>query len=136
MGNLEKLGPARADDVCELLITADLPGFDEENVEVTVSSDVLTIRAQKKVQHEENGDEGRYRECRIESRSRSIRLPFEVSEEEISADLDDGVLTVCVRKPPKATDLEKAPQAQQTVRRIEVKGSSHQGISQDDVKSG
>ena len=124
MVSLDKLGPARADDVCELIITAELPGYEEKDVEVTVFGDILTIKAQKKVQHEENGDEGRYRETRVESRSRSIRLPFEVSEEEIDADLDDELLTVCVHKPPTAIDVQKPPQVQETVRRIEVRRTS------------
>ena len=120
MADLKTLGPARADDVCELLITADLPGFEEKDVEVTVSGDVLTIRGQKKVQHEEKGDDGHYCERRVEHRSRSIRLPFEVTEEEIEADFEDGVLTICVHKPPKAIFAQE-PQ-KETVRRIEVKG--------------
>src|SRR5919108_1599828 len=101
MADLKTLGPARADDVCELLITADLPGFEEKDVEVTVSGDVLTIRGQKKVQHGEKGDDGHYCERRVEHRSRSIRLPFEVTEEEIEADFEDGVLTICVHKRPR-----------------------------------
>jgi HSP20 family protein len=101
MVDLATLGPARGDDVCELLITADLPGVDEKDVEVTVSGDILTIRGQTKVQCEEQGDEGYYRERRVELRSRSIRLPFEVTEEEIDADFDDGVLTICVAQAPE-----------------------------------
>jgi HSP20 family protein len=122
MVGLKTLGPARADDVCELLITADLPGVDQKDVEVTVSGDILTIKAQTKAEYEEKGDDGNYRESRTESRSRSISLPFDVSEEEIDADFDAGVLTICVRKRPKAICAQKPPEAQKAIRRIEVKG--------------
>jgi HSP20 family protein len=107
-----KLVPDRADDFFELLITAELPGVHEKDVDVTVSGDVLTIRAEKKVEHEEKGDEGRYVERRSGVVSRSIRLPFEVKDEEMDATFDEGVLTVRVHKLP-------APQ--KILRRIEVK---------------
>jgi HSP20 family protein len=136
MVSLEKSGPARPDDVCELLITADLPGFNEKDVEVTVSGDLLTVKAEKKVQHEENADDGRYRECRVESRSRSIRLPFEVIEEQIDADFDDGVLTICVHKPPKSIGAQTPLEVRETVRRIEVKRKLTHENSQGDGKGG
>jgi HSP20 family protein len=126
MVGLETYGPVRADDVCELLVTADLPGVDEKDVVVTVSGDTLTIRAEKKVEHEEKGDDGHYVERRVHLLSRSIRLPFEVKEEEIDADFDDGVLTVCVHKPPKAIGVQKPKplEVEETVRRIEVREKS------------
>jgi HSP20 family molecular chaperone IbpA len=71
MVDLKMSGPARADEVCALLITADLPGVDDKDMEVTVSGDALTIKCEKQVQHEEKGDEGVYRE-----RKRSIALTF------------------------------------------------------------
>jgi HSP20 family protein len=110
--DLGKLAPDRPDDFFELLITAELPGVDEKDVDVTVSGDVLTIRAEKKVEHEEKGDEGRYVEHRSGVVSRSIRLPFEVKDEEMDATFDGGVLTVRVHK---------LPLAQKILRRIEVK---------------
>jgi hypothetical protein len=83
MVDLATLGPAHVDDVCELVISADLPGVDENDVEVTLSGDTLTIRGEKKVEHEEVTDEGRYRERRVQVLSRSIRLPFEVKDEDM-----------------------------------------------------
>jgi HSP20 family molecular chaperone IbpA len=112
MVDLATLAPGHRDDVLELVITADLPGVDEKDVEVTLSGDTLTIKGEKKIEHEEKGDDGRYTERRVGSFSRSIRLPLEVEEEEIDANFDDGVLTIRVHK---------SPQAQKTVRRIEVK---------------
>jgi HSP20 family protein len=136
MGNLEKLGPARADDVCELLISADLEGVDRKDVEVTLSGDLLTIKAEKKMVYEEETDEGRYRERRVQVLSRSIRLPFEVNEEDIEADFDDGALTVCVHKPPEATSAEKPPEVQETVRRIDVKRTHVRGTPEGEVEGG
>jgi HSP20 family protein len=111
MVDLGTLTPGRG-DVFELLIKAELPGVDENDVDVTVSGDTLTIKAEKKVEHEEKGDDGRYVERRSGLFSRSIKLPFEVQDEEMDATFDEGVLTIRVQKVSKA---------QRTVRRIEVK---------------
>jgi HSP20 family protein len=125
-----------ADDVCELLITADLPGVDEKDVEVTLSGDILTIKGEKEVEREEETEEGRYRERCIQVLSRSIKLPFEVKEEHIEADFDDGVLTVCVHKPPEVISVQKPPEVQETVRRIEVKRTHVEETREDEVKDG
>jgi HSP20 family protein len=136
MVDLATLGPAHVDDVCELVISADLPGVDENDVEVTLSGDTLTIRGEKKVEHEEVTDEGRYRERRVQVLSRSIRLPFEVKDGDIDADFDDGVLTVCVHKPPEAMSVQKPPEVQETVRRIEVKRTQVNGTREGEVEGG
>jgi HSP20 family molecular chaperone IbpA len=112
MVDLATLAPAHRDDVLELVITANMPGVDEKDVEVTLSGDTLTIKGEKKVEHKEQGEDGRYTERRIGSFSRSIKLPLEVKDEEIDASFDGGVLTIRVHK---------APEEQKTVRRIEVK---------------
>jgi HSP20 family protein len=111
MVDLGTLAPGR-DDYFELLITAQLPPVEEEDVDVTVSGDTLTIEAEKKVEHEGKGDDGRYVERRSALFSRSIRLPFEVKDEEMDATLDEGVLTIRILK---------VSEAQKTVRRVEVR---------------
>jgi HSP20 family protein len=106
MTDLGRLAAAGRDDTCELVITAKLPGVDPEDVDVTVSGDTLTIKAEQKVEHEENGDKGRYKDRQVGSFSRSVRLPFEVDGEEISATLEEGVLTVRVQKLPQVRKAE------------------------------
>jgi HSP20 family molecular chaperone IbpA len=103
LDNWEALAPAHADDQLELLITAELPGVDEKDLEIKVSGEnTLTIRGQMKVEREEDGDDG------LRSFCRSIRLPFEVKEERIDATLDDGVLSVRVRKLPVGRKSERS----------------------------
>jgi HSP20 family molecular chaperone IbpA len=105
----EALAPARADDQLELVITTELPGVDEKDVEVKVTGgNTLTIRGQKKVEGEEGGDDG------VRSFCRSIRLPFEVKEEKIDAALDDGVLTIRVRKLRVARKGERSIQVKRS----------------------
>lgn len=96
----------------KLEITAELPGVDEKDVEVTVTGDILTIKGQKMVEHEEEGDNGTHTERHTESFSRSVRLPFEAHDDKIDATLDNGVLTIRVHR---------LAEEQKAGRRIQVK---------------
>lgn len=96
----------------EMVVTAEMPGMDEKDFEISLSGDVLTIKGEKKLEHEQKNGDSYYRERRFGSFSRSLRLPFEVKDEEIDAAYRKGVLTVRVPKPAEA---------QKSVRQIEVK---------------
>lgn len=96
----------------EIVVTAELPGVEEDDIEVTVSGDVLTIKGEKKAEHEEKDGDRHYMERRYGSFSRSVRLPFEVKDEKVDAQFDKGVLKLRI---PKPAEMQKA------VRKIEVK---------------
>jgi HSP20 family protein len=96
----------------EVVVTAELPGLDQKDFEVTVSGDVLTLRGEKKAEREEKDGDVHYVERRFGSFSRSVRLPFEVRDEKVDAKYDKGVLTVRV---PKPADIQR------TARRIDVR---------------
>jgi HSP20 family protein len=98
----------------ELVVTAELPGLDQKDFEVTLAGDVLTIRGEKKAEHEQKDGDASYMERRFGSFSRSVRLPFEVKDEQLEAKYDKGVLTIRVPKPAGA---------RQNVRRIEVRSA-------------
>jgi HSP20 family protein len=84
-------------------VTADLPGYDRGDIDLSVADRTLRISAERDESTEEG--EGNYlrRERRRQSVSRSLSLPEEVAEEEASAAYTNGVLTVTL---PKATDDE------------------------------
>jgi HSP20 family protein len=96
----------------EVVITAELPGIDNKDFEVTLSGDLLTIQGEKKSEQEHKNGDAYHKERHFGSFSRSIRLPFEVKDEKVDANYDKGVLTVRIPKPADA---------QRTARRIEVK---------------
>ncbi|MGA8454363.1 MAG: AarF/UbiB family protein [Streptosporangiaceae bacterium] len=75
------------------VIRAELPGLDPENdIEVTVDSRILTIRAERRQQ-----DNGSYRsEFRYGSLARAVRLPAKVDAADVTARYDKGVLEVSV----------------------------------------
>lgn len=85
----------------ELEVTVDLPGYEREDIELTLSEGTLRIEAERETEQEEREDaDVRYvrRERRRESVSRSIRLPEAVEEDEATARYQNGVLTVTLPK--------------------------------------
>ena len=98
----------------EIVISAELPGVTEKDVEVSLAGDILTVKGEKRSQHGEKNGESTYMERRCGSFSRSVRLPFEAGEEQVDAQFSNGVLTVRVPKPA---------QLQRAVRPIDVKAA-------------
>ena len=97
-----------------ITVTAELPGIEEKDVDVSVGDDYLSISGEKKSEKEEKS-KGRYlQERSYGSFHRSFRLPETVDAAKISADLSKGVLTVTL---PKKTGAA-APKT----RKVAVKG--------------
>ena len=83
----------------ELVVAADLPGFDREEIDLSLDGDQLVIAAS----HEESADEGdeeQYlrRERRTTTVRRRIDLPVAVDADGASANYTNGVLTVTLPK--------------------------------------
>jgi HSP20 family protein len=91
----------------EYEITAELPGMDESNIELKVSSGMLTIKGEKKDEKEEKKKDYYLSERRYGSFERSFRVPEGVDEDKIDARFKKGVLTVTLPKTPAAQKQEK-----------------------------
>ena len=97
------------EDDNNVIVEAELPGFKKDEVEVTMEQGVLTINAQRK--HEEHkGEEQHLTERRFTRVTRSFRLPTPVDENDVKAELDNGILRLTL---PKREEVKP--------RRIEVK---------------
>lgn len=79
-------------------ITADLPGYEKEDIEVRLSGSTLKISAERDIETEEGDGEYVRHERSRESVSRSVRLPESVVEDETDASYKNGVLTVTLSK--------------------------------------
>lgn len=96
----------------ELIITAELPGVDEKDIDVSLSNNTLTIKGEKKAEREEKGDNYYVSERSYGNFSRSFTLPYEVDQDAIEARFSKGVLTLTF---PKSEFM------QQKIKKIEVK---------------
>ncbi|NUB89983.1 Hsp20/alpha crystallin family protein [Haloterrigena sp. SYSU A558-1] len=91
----------------EYLVTADLPGYETDDIELTLSEGTLRLEANR--EDESEYAEGRYlrRERTRTSANRRIRLPEPVEEENVSAGFEDGVLTVRLPKVSGTDDSKR-----------------------------
>ncbi len=97
------------------LLKADLPGLAEEDVNIEVRDNALTISGERKAEHERR-ERGWYRvERSFGSFSRSLSLPEGVDPDAITASFDRGVLSVTIPKPE-----------QRKPRRIQIGGGERQ----------
>jgi HSP20 family protein len=94
-------------------ISAELPGIDEKDVEVTVTDDSLAIRGEKKQARDEREQGYALSERAWGAFERNFSLPSGIDTSRISAEFARGVLTVTLPKTPEAQ--QKQP------RRITVK---------------
>jgi HSP20 family protein len=82
-----------------LVLKADLPGIDREDVEIEVKDGVLTVSGERRTEHEGSSN-GYHRVERAYGRfSRSLSLPDGVNADRVKADFDKGVLEVRIPKP-------------------------------------
>ena len=88
----------------ELLLTAELPGMNEEDINLDLENNILTIHGEKREEHEEGGEGHKYHvwERRYGSFHRAFTLPRTVQADGILADFDSGILTVRLPKAPEA----------------------------------
>ncbi|WP_135821989.1 Hsp20/alpha crystallin family protein [Halostella litorea] len=90
---------AERDD--EFVVTADLPGYEADDIDLTVADDRLHLSAERSEERAVEGDDGaRYhrRERRHQSANRTVRLPDAVDESAVTAEYEHGVLTVTLPK--------------------------------------
>lgn len=90
-----------------LTVTAELPGIDEKDVELTVKNGVLTLKGEKRYERKDDKDEARVIERRYGSFQRCFTLPDTVDDEKADAKFDKGVLTITLPKRPGSEKPER-----------------------------
>lgn len=102
------------EDDDEFVVTAEVPGIDEKDIDISIQDGVLLIRGKKEEEKEQEGKE-RYRYERVYgSFHRSIPLPGEIDDSKVTAQLKNGVLKIT---------LPKTEEAQKSVKKIPVRVS-------------
>ena len=96
----------------EFVLRADLPGLDEEDVEIALDDRVLTISGERRFEQEGSREGYRRFERASGSFARSLTLPEGIDPEAITATFEKGVLEVRIPKPE-----------QRKPRRVQIKAS-------------
>ena len=106
----------------ELRIQAELPGVRENDIDLSLHEDVLTIRAEKKQERRDEREGVHLSERAFGTFQRSLRLPFQVNADQVQARFENGVVSVILPK----------TQPQERSRRIQVQGAQQQtSVGQD-----
>jgi len=86
----------------ELVLEADVPGLEKEDLDITINDDIVTLKGERKTEKvEEDDSTGECYHCRettYGSFERSFRLPEKVQSDKASAALKNGVLTLTLPK--------------------------------------
>ncbi|NVM53284.1 MAG: Hsp20/alpha crystallin family protein [Candidatus Helarchaeota archaeon] len=95
----------------EYRITAEVPGYAKEEINIELHDDTLTIFSEHKEETEEEKEGYLYRERSHRSFTRSFKIPDKITHEEIVAKLENGLLTLRIPKkepePPKKVEIKE-----------------------------
>ena len=92
-----------------LIINAEIPGIEPEDLEISVTEDILTIKGEMKSEISE--DKGNYRrmERRYGTFSRTLQLPCKVKTQDVNARYKKGILHIalpkCKPEPPRQVKI-------------------------------
>ncbi|ELZ58190.1 MULTISPECIES: archaeal heat shock protein Hsp14 [unclassified Haloferax] len=104
IGRFQDISLDVVDDDEAIEVVADLPGFEKDDLDVSVSGRRLTIAADHEESSEVDDEQYVRRERSQRSVSRTITLPAEVVRDEVTASYKNGVLTVTLPKAEPAGD--------------------------------
>ena len=81
-----------------LVVEIEVPGINPDNIDISVTADVLTFTGEKKKQAEDKGKSYHLVERTYGKFSRSIRLPTTVNPDQVEALYKDGILKITLGK--------------------------------------
>jgi len=87
----------------EVVVKATLPGFKPEEVDISITGDTLTIKAEHKEEQEVKDEDYFYKERRYGAFSRSVPIPVQVKSDKAEAIFENGILTLTL---PKAEEVK------------------------------
>ncbi|HEX9793523.1 MAG TPA: Hsp20/alpha crystallin family protein [Planctomycetota bacterium] len=82
----------------EFRVSMELPGMAEDDVQLSLSRNVLTVRGEKKTEERSDEDQVHRVECRYGRFERSLQLPADVDAEQVKARFKKGVLKIVLPK--------------------------------------
>jgi HSP20 family protein len=89
-----------------LILRAELPGMNEKDIDLKLDGNVLTLKGERKLEHEDEKNTFHRIERSCGTFSRSFTLPETVDKDKISADYKNGILTVTIPQKPEVKPRE------------------------------
>jgi HSP20 family protein len=86
-----------------LVLTTELPGLDEKDIEIKIEDNSLTLKGERKFEKETKEDDYHRLERSYGSFSRSFTLPRYIDEDKINAEYENGILKITM---PKKAELK------------------------------
>jgi HSP20 family protein len=85
------------------VVKAELPGLTDEDVDISVTDGALTVKGEKRTEHEVKEDEYHWSERTYGTFLRTVALPTNVDAEKIGATFDNGILEISL---PKVAEVQ------------------------------
>ena len=100
-----KIDVSETDEIIDVI--AEIPGVKENDIDVSVTNNVLVIRGEKSEEHEEKKKDYHLIERSHGNYVRSIPLGFDVEPDDVKASFDAGTLKVTIKKPTEIAEQTK-----------------------------
>jgi HSP20 family protein len=99
-------------------ISAEMPGLERKDVEITIEDDTLTIRGEKKVEEDNKDKNVQHSERSYGVFLRVLQLPPGIDPSSVQATMSNGVLKITIPKPakpePTKIEVKEEPPKQET----------------------
>ena len=82
----------------------DLPGINRKEIDVSISNDILTVSGFRESSSSHNDDYSRFNQVSYGKFEKSFYLPDNTDQNKVAAKMDDGVLTLILKKTKEACD--------------------------------
>jgi HSP20 family protein len=105
----------------DVVVKATLPGVDPEDVQISISGDILTIKGEHCEEEEISEGDYIHRERRCGTFSRSLPLPVSVNSDKADAAFDKGVLTLTLPKKEEAKPKKIKAKYKSKAKRVRTK---------------
>ncbi len=86
----------------KFVIKAELPGVKKEDVDVSVSDSMLTVKGKREAGEEIKDEDYYFSESSYGTFTRSINLPRDADTSDVEANMDNGILEITMPKRPEA----------------------------------
>lgn len=85
----------------EIVIQSTIAGVEPEDLDISITNDMITIRGRRQKQEEVKNEDYFYQECYWGNFSRSVILPVDIDADKAVASLKNGILTIRLPKAEK-----------------------------------